>query len=293
MKSASGALVAAIAAETTYLCRLWDITINGTTLYFTDSPVDVIFDDQTWTADPGIEISAIQQTADGGVQNATVKIALGTSSFSEGDIRSGALDGAAFNVYTTDWTAPDTYGAVLFFSGITGQITFTDTQWCEIDITGNLTNATTSAGEAYSKTCRAQLGDSRCQYDIESAKYTAAVETVDVSNLYFSSATLIGPTDGFFTLGTVHWLTGDNTGFYDDVASFDTVTGIIGFALTPRYLIQVGDTFDIYPGCDFQAITCKNKFNNLIHFRGEALAPPPNANPLSNVDWGTKTLESV
>jgi uncharacterized phage protein (TIGR02218 family) len=36
-----------------------------------------------------------------------------------------------------------------------------------------------------------------------------------------------------------------------------------------------GDTLTIYPGCDRQQSTCKNKFNNLQHFEGFPYVPVP------------------
>jgi uncharacterized phage protein (TIGR02218 family) len=293
MKTASGTLTTALAQETTYLCRLWTLTIDGAARYFTDAPDDVVYNGHTWEANPSFELSAIQQTADGGVQNGTIKIALGESSFTEADVRSGLLDKAPFSAYVTDYRTPDGSGAVLFFSGVTDQVTFTNTQWAEVDLIGNLGAGTGLSGEVYSKTCRAQLGDARCTVDIEALRYSGAVETVDASNMFFSSSVLVGPAADFFKFGFVRWRTGENTGFSDDVISYDTATGIVGFILTPRYLIQAGDEFDILPGCDFQASTCKAKFDNLVNFRGEALAPPPDANPLSNIDWGAKMEESI
>jgi len=36
---------------------------------------------------------------------------------------------------------------------------------------------------------------------------------------------------------------------------------------------QAGDVFKVYPGCNKRQDTCKNKFNNIVHFRGFPYIP--------------------
>lgn len=37
--------------------------------------------------------------------------------------------------------------------------------------------------------------------------------------------------------------------------------------------IQVGDELRLYPGCDKTLATCRDKFDNVINFRGEPFVP--------------------
>lgn len=39
------------------------------------------------------------------------------------------------------------------------------------------------------------------------------------------------------------------------------------------YGLSAGTVFDAYPGCDHTADACKNKFNNILNFRGQPLIP--------------------
>jgi uncharacterized phage protein (TIGR02218 family) len=84
----------------------------------------------------------------------------------------------------------------------------------------------------------------------------------------------------------VAWLTGANAGTKSDVQNNLTATGQVSLVLTPAYPISVGDTFTVLPGCDKKVTTCKNKFANLVNFRGEAYSPPPNLNPLTAYSGG-------
>jgi uncharacterized phage protein (TIGR02218 family) len=52
-------------------------------------------------------------------------------------------------------------------------------------------------------------------------------------------------------------------------ATYDRLVLPLAFPYTP----QVGDTFTLTAGCDHRKDTCKNKFNNLVNFRGEPFVP--------------------
>ena len=51
--------------------------------------------------------------------------------------------------------------------------------------------------------------------------------------------------------------------------------GVLDMLVPLPSLPAIGDTLDIYPGCDKTQATCKNKFNNLLHFQGEPYVPVP------------------
>jgi uncharacterized phage protein (TIGR02218 family) len=82
--------------------------------------------------------------------------------------------------------------------------------------------------------------------------------------------------DGWFTNGVVKWTSGLNAASgtaYNQVRAYTNSTKRIqlwGFA---RWTVQVGDTFEITPGCDKTFSMCKNRFSNSINFRGEHLLP--------------------
>jgi hypothetical protein len=75
----------------------------------------------------------------------------------------------------------------------------------------------------------------------------------------------------YFAYGLVTWLTGLNAGTQSEVRTF--APGIVTLNMTPVFPIQVGDTYTIQAGCDLTFGTCKSRFNNVIHFRGEPYIP--------------------
>lgn len=76
---------------------------------------------------------------------------------------------------------------------------------------------------------------------------------------------------GYFAYGTVKFTSGQNAGFSMDVKAFSP--GVVTLAMTLPYPLAVGDTYTITAGCDRLFGTCKNRWNNVIHFRGEPYIP--------------------
>ena len=82
--------------------------------------------------------------------------------------------------------------------------------------------------------------------------------------------------DGWFDFGAVIFETGDNIGLGGEVkGSTDVTTGEVSIQLFKGmfFPIQVGDQFRIYAGCDKTLATCRDKFDNVINFRGEPFMP--------------------
>lgn len=91
------------------------------------------------------------------------------------------------------------------------------------------------------------------------------------------TVTPLGSGSGYFDNGVFTWTSGPNTGFSIEVQSY--VPGQITFQLPvgpPNALPaapQIGDTYTLKAGCDYSPDTCKNRFNNLVNFRGEPFVP--------------------
>jgi len=74
--------------------------------------------------------------------------------------------------------------------------------------------------------------------------------------------------DNYFRYGLLTWTSGNNNGYSMEVKSY-TLSGTAFELFEPMpYDIQIGDTYDLYAGCDKQASTCKTKFSNFVNFRG-------------------------
>lgn len=75
----------------------------------------------------------------------------------------------------------------------------------------------------------------------------------------------------FYEMGEIEITGGDNDGQRRPILSnsSNTITVLWPF---PSAIVN-SDTYNIYPGCDKRAITCKEKFDNNVHFRGFLYIP--------------------
>lgn len=110
-------------------------------------------------------------------------------------------------------------------------------------------------------------GPGQGQYSVDSAgNYTFGA--IDHGNERFIDYTY---SIGYFAYGLVTFTSGLNAGYSEDVKAF--APGVVTLVLPMPFPIAPGDTYTIVAGCDRQFGTCKGRFNNIIHFRGEPYVP--------------------
>ncbi|WP_213308166.1 DUF2163 domain-containing protein [Paraburkholderia sacchari] len=80
-------------------------------------------------------------------------------------------------------------------------------------------------------------------------------------------------TMGYFAYGKVTWTSGQNKGYTQPVKTF--APAVVTLALPTPFPIAPSDTYSIVAGCDKQFGTCKSRWNNVPHFRGEPYIPGP------------------
>jgi hypothetical protein len=83
--------------------------------------------------------------------------------------------------------------------------------------------------------------------------------------------TPLGGTSGYFDYGVLTFTTGLNTGLSMEVKSY--TVGQIVLQLPFPYAVAAGDTYSLTAGCDRSFATCKDRFNNVLNFRGEPYVP--------------------
>ncbi|RYE05667.1 MAG: DUF2163 domain-containing protein [Rickettsiaceae bacterium] len=120
----------------------------------------------------------------------------------------------------------------------------------------------------FSRTCRAKFGDTKCKIDKQLYSYEYAV-----ANITSQSIEVIGVTqeEGYFKKGFIHIV---DSHFKANILSFRNniffTDQVIGDELKNKERVI------LIAGCDKEFITCCNKFNNAINFRGEPHIPQSN-----------------
>lgn len=273
MRTASTQLAIAIAGEATSLARLWRVTRkDGTQLFFTDAVNDITFSSNTYRSDVSFTSSAIfTSRSAANLQSVTITVNTDDSAFSEGDIRAGKYQGSTAEVSVVDYTHPE-WGELLLFEGVFGKLQLTNQHVLNIEINPNSAtgNGNSIGVENYSATCRANLGDVRCKFDINGARISFTVVSASGGEVVAAEFT---EAQSYWTLGRIEWLTGDNAGTTSAIQSCNPTTTTVFLLSAPLKALQAGDTGYIYPGCDKQLQTCRDKFNNVVNFRGEPHMP--------------------
>ena len=94
--------------------------------------------------------------------------------------------------------------------------------------------------------------------------------TAKTSNQVFADST-ITEANNYWQFGKIVWLTGANAGYSMEIKS-QTAT-VIELYFPMINAIAVGDTFNIYTGCDKSRQTCNDKFLNIWNMQAEPNKP--------------------
>lgn len=120
----------------------------------------------------------------------------------------------------------------------------------------------------FSKTCRAKFGDQKCSVDKQS--FSCRVQITEISESFIICSEISHDSDYF---------KGGQASIECEDGSFYTCK-ILSHFLTQIELeawfinkIKVQQEITLTPGCDKKFITCCNKFNNELNFRGEPFVP--------------------
>lgn len=235
----------------------------------------------TYRAATGITASALRTSSDLAVDNGEI-----TGGFQPGDlslfglnsadIEAGLYDDASFTVFECNWADPDAWQNIIG-SGWIGGISYTPEGQYRAEARGLKQSLKQPVTKTYSVKCLAELGDSECTVSL--APLTVSGTVTSVTSRRRFNASLTGgssPAAGHFVEGLVTWLTGDNAGYQMEVkrdAAVDTLGQIDLYQPMPED-IEIGDTFTMVPGCPKTVAACRDRFNNIVNFRGYGVLVP-------------------
>ena len=156
--------------------------------------------------------------------------------------------------------------AVAIFSGFVENIV-ANGSLLEITVSSNIAKLNYSNSSLFSPICRECLGSEKCKVNLENYKASGTVFEI------ISSDCIVGNhrenksvAVGYYKYGTIKFLSGKLRGITMQIK--DEVDGKI-YLLQNTKLIEVGDSYEIFAGCNKTLSVCKNKFNNVLNFRGE------------------------
>jgi uncharacterized phage protein (TIGR02218 family) len=270
MRALPASLKAALDGGATRLARCWRLTRrDGVVMGFTDHDRALSFEGVTYEPDAGFAPSALEATTGLSPDTHEVTGALNSARITEADIARGAYDGAEVVLYLVDWADPAS--RLLVSRGLIGEIRRGDNGLFEAEITGLSDRLGQPFGRAYLAGCSCRLGDAKCGVDLSLPQHRGqgAVLSLEGSQ-QFTVSGIAGFPQHWFAGGRLTWTTGANSGLAGHVKSHlrgGTAT-IVELWLSPPMAIAAGDAFEVTAGCDRTAETCRDKFGNLLNFRG-------------------------
>lgn len=295
MKTLSPDLTSHLARRATRLALCWQVTrTDAVVIRGTEHDADIVITTGdyagTYAGSAGISGSTISSGSDMAVDNLDVDGSLvSLVDMSAADIEAGLFDDAEVVLFACQWDDPDG-GQVVLRYGNLGNIERTSEGRYKTELRGLMQRLTQKVTRTYSATCDAELGDSRCLKDVSDLILTATVTAVtsrrriDCLLTGTDSSTACGDYDGGRLIG----LTGDNAG-YERRVRRDCVGSVLGHLETWEEFpvtIEVGDTFELRPGCDKTLATCRDRFDNVLNFQGYGVYTPGVAKMVKGPDRG-------
>lgn len=179
MKSISNGLKAHLKNEVTTLCSCWQITrTDGQVFRFTDHDEDLVIDGQTFESSGGYTRTAIKNDHTMAVDNVDVTgILLDADGITDDDMRKGLYDYAEVDIFVVNWSNL-AQGRLRMRTGWFGEVTVTPQGVFRAELRGLTQALTQEFGNTFSPLCRADFGDDKCKFDINSIRGTATVTEV-------------------------------------------------------------------------------------------------------------------
>jgi uncharacterized phage protein (TIGR02218 family) len=272
VKNIPAALQAHYESGATTLALLWRIErTDGQTFGFTDHDVPITFGGLTYAATSVFDGSALSTMAGLSVDNLELVGLLDSSGITNADIEAGLWDGAHVELRRVNW-ADLSMGAEIMRFGELGQVSRKRGQYVA-EVRGLMQALQNNIGRVVTPSCDAQLGDSRCNVDLDGSPSYRESATVAAYDGEVTITATLQAADGWYTGGWLEFTSGANAGIGREVREHAASPSTVRLILPFPWAIAPGDAFTITAGCDHSKATCMSRFNNLMNFRGFSFVP--------------------
>jgi len=253
---------------------------DGKIIAFTEHDQDLVMDDITYQSAVGYTPTAISMQDKGAVNTVDIEGILNVAGVCREEIAAGCFDNACIFVFEVNYENL-TQGILPLMSGFWGECQLHENHYVtEFRSLSQVLQQT--VGELYSTHCRAQLGDARCSVKLNAFALEGTVSAI--KNAHKFTAQGFDQSHQYFQYGLITWQQGKNAGLSMEIQSFqpgkqqnqnvEEISNSIFQLVQPMpYLIEVGDIFQVVPGCDKSLTMCQERFNNVVNFRGEPFIP--------------------
>lgn len=258
-------------AGVTTLAWCWRVECrDGAVFGFTDHDRALVFDGLGYRPETGFSGSDLDARL--GLESASSEVAglFDDDAITLTDLAAGLWDRALVDLYRVDWR--DVALRVKTWSGELGAVTHDGVAY-RAELNGFSRRLERSIGRIYSRHCDAEFGDSRCGIDREDPAFSASGSVTSVLSGGIEASGLETYEDGWFSAGILTWTSGDKSGATQRVTRHSANAESFLVELNDVAGVSPGDSFEIVAGCDKLHATCRDKFANIVNFRGFSLMP--------------------
>jgi uncharacterized phage protein (TIGR02218 family) len=261
-------IAALLAQPVTTLAYGWRLERrDGVTLGFTSHDRDVVFDGLLLRASPGIEPTSVVERMGFDNGGLDVRGALTSDALSRGDIEMGRWDGASLQLFMFDWNDL-AKPAQSMASGSLGTISLTGDAF-ETVFNGPASALGGPVAPLTSPTCRANFCDESCGLNRLRFTREALAISSNGETIVLATGTGLGVRD--YGAGELRWLEGPNCGLIAPILAH--ANDEISLFNPPPYGIDAPTRIMLVQGCDKRLETCRDRFANMVNFRGEPHLP--------------------
>ncbi|MEM9250094.1 MAG: DUF2163 domain-containing protein [Pseudomonadota bacterium] len=269
MSGDRAALLAHLKTGATTTCRAWGLArTDGQHFGFTDHDRDLAFEGWTFRAGTGLTAGMLAQTTGLAVDNIEAEGALTSEALSEADIAAGRYDGASIVSWLVNWK--NVAERMVLFRGSVGEITRAGGAF-RADLRGISEDLNQPRERVYQRPCEALLGDADCGVNLSSPTFATDAEVASAeAGRRFTFDGLTGYAPAWFERGRLRVLTGASAGLVGQI-KIDREVGAtreIELWQDLRGDVSAGDVVRLEAGCDKRIATCRQKFSNVLNFRG-------------------------
>ena len=266
---------------------------DGTTLRWTTYPIDLVMSNsQSYLAGSGFEWTGYGATSSMSPDSVNLQgiVSSAIGMLDRDQIAVGKWDNARAYVFATSWTAPveDEEEVTVFTFG---QATLRDDTWV-VEFMGLLDALNQTVGPIYSAQCQNTLFDqtlggsliatsrSRCTGPRSApdgpqlATFLRTGTVTAVTSQYQFQDTARTEADEYFTSGQMRFTSGANAGLKAIQIKQSTSGGQIVLHEAAYYPIQLGDAYEITPGCRKRLVDCQ-AWNNVKNMNAFPHIPAP------------------
>lgn len=257
-------------------------------------PTDLVMTNgEVYLTESGYEFSGMDSTTTFASSSIDLTGILQMGAVSHDDLMSGVYDNARLYLFATSWadgqSVEDEEPLGLYFFG---KVEIIDDRY-SVQLMGAIDVLSQSTGRTYAPTCPHVLFDetldgrvlpwtqSKCtgpraaQDGPLLADFKVTGTLTGVTDQYVITDTARAEAEDWFAYGAIRFTTGPNAGLKPMEIKSYTAAGVITTHEAFFYLPEVGDAYEMIPGCRKDATTCKTKYANKINFGGHDHIPAP------------------